>query len=321
VTLKAQITGGYQPGLGHLFVVTRYTFSAQASAGGGSSVIKEGTPDATVSWIPNLPGSYTLSVTVKQTQGGVVAQATAQAECEVKKVAYQVTLNVSPPSGQAEAPPPTVAKKLIVSASVSPALPNATNAFSFVVQKMNGGVVALNTLRVQRSDASWPADPPQPAEPGLYRIAVQVIGYLTFPQGDVVVAEGQKEINYYEAKPARPFSTIPVSRVDDTATPTPFGWLAPITTRNTTLEVGTKYGSATTTIAGNSINAIVNNPAVRVRNDNSSCAQCHGGVWSRETVCSVVFPHAAGGNMASGYPADQILGSLITNWKGRNCPQ
>src|SRR6266550_7587261 len=140
VALKAQVTGGYQPGLGHLLVVTRYTFTAQAS-GVGSSVIKQDTPDATVSWIPNLPGSYSLSVTVKQqTSGSPLAQATAQAECEVKKVAYQVTLNVSPSSGQAQAPPPSD-KKLIVSASVSPPLANATNAFSFVVQKMNGGVV------------------------------------------------------------------------------------------------------------------------------------------------------------------------------------
>ena len=219
VTLKAQITGGYQPGIRHLLVVTRYTFYAPASTGGGNTILKENTPDPTVAWIPNLPGSHVVSVTVKQSAGSEVVQATAQAQCEVKKVAYQVTLNISPPSGQAEAPPPTDAKKMIVSASVSPALPNATNTFSFVVQKMNSGVVAQHTDRVNRSNQSWPASPAQPADPGMYRIAVQVVGYLTFPSGDVVVAEGQKEVNYYEAKPVRTFSNV-VTHPADTSSPT-----------------------------------------------------------------------------------------------------
>jgi hypothetical protein len=433
VALKAQITGGYQPGPGHLFVVNRYTFSAQ-TLGGASTVIKQDTADATISWIPNVPGSYILSVTAKQLQGSAVAQATAQAECEVKKVAYQVTLNVSPSSGQAQAPPPNVAQRLVVSASVSPSLPNATNAFSFVVQKMNSSVVALTTIRVNRSDQSWPAEPPQPADPGLYRIAVQVVGYVTFPSGDVVVAEGQKEINYYEAKPAKAFSNVivhngdmtmvkpvPASQVSLTVTPLspspstgditmnatvsvpgnpsgvtnkftfsyapsaggqpvsqvltasgasqswilspkpapgtytllanvdtrrttdntqlaqgsaqsanyvvagptyPFGWLFPVTTQNTTLGVGTKYGSASNTIAGNNINDIANKGSIKVRADNTACAQCHGGSFTQSGFCSSASLYLSKGpHSTSGQSVDQILGNLFSDWKGRNCPQ
>ncbi len=434
--LKAQVSGGYvvintQP------VVKRYTFSVDSPV---SSVIKQDTTDATVWWLPKVPGYYSFRVNVKQTLGStVVAEATATTPglCEVKKVTYQVTLNVSPPSGQAEAPPQTVAKRLTLSASVSNPFGNPNNEFRFTVSKMGGGgTVALNTVRTIRSYATWTPDPPQPADPGIYVLAVQVVDLQTSPQGDVVVAEGSNQIIYYEAKPARPFANVivhtgdvtmvrpspasqvsltvnplspspstgditmnatvsvpgnpsgvtnkftfsyvpsaggqPVSQVltpsgasqswilspqpapgtytlvanvetrrttDNTplaqgsaqianyvvAGPTyPFGWIFPVTTQNTTLAVGTPYGSATNSIAGNSINAIANSQQVRVRADNTACASCHGGSFSQSDFCvkganyltDVKAPHAG-----SVQPADQTLSSLFKNWTARNCPQ
>ena len=439
--LRAQITGGYQhaglPGL--LPVMTRYSFYAQL--GSNNIVIKQDTADARVGWVPKLPGFYHINVVVKQTlQGTVVAQAAAEFSgaslCEVKKVMYQVTLNVSPPSGQAEAPPQTAATQLTLSASVSPAFGNGTNEFRFSVAKMGGsGVVAMNTVRTGAFAATCPPlNPPQPAEPGLYRLFVQVVNLQSSPQGDVVAAEGEKEIVYYEAKPARPHGNVllgtlgdptmvkpaPPSQVTLTVTPQspspsagtialtaavavpgnpsgvtnkftfsyapsaggqpvsqilqtsaasqnwtlspqpapgtynlvasvetrrttdntllaqgsgqianyvvagatyPFGWLFPVTTQNTTLAVGTTYGSATNTMAGNSINDIVNTSGVRVRADNTACAQCHGGSFSKDGFCSSASLYLSKGPHAtSGQPADQTLGSLFTNWKGRNCP-
>jgi hypothetical protein len=448
--LRAQITGGYHQGgglQGFLPVVTRYSFYAQ-SAGGPSIVIKQDTPDTRAGWVPKLPGYYAFSVIVKQTQGGGVAQATAELPggllgCEVKKVMYGVTLNVSPPSGQAEAPPQSAAKRLTLSASVSNSFGNPSNDFGFMIRKMGGGggsVVALGSVRTSQYSASWtPLDPPQPADPGLYTVSVTVRAYQTSPQGDVLVAEGMKEINYYEAKaathfgnvnvlkgdptvvkppPAGPSGTPPVSltvtpsspgkmgniamtatlsvpgdpsavtnkftfsyislgyvgqsasyilqtnggslswtlspqpppgrynlvvatetrRFADnallaqasgqianyvvTAEPTlPYGWLFPVTTQNTTLAVGAKYGSATNTIAGNSISEIVNNPGVRVRADNTACAQCHSGPPSKDYQCILAYNYVRfGGPHSTGQPADQTLGSIFADWKGRNCP-
>ena len=438
--LRAQSTGGYSHGgaAGLLQVVTTYSFYAQL--GSTNIVIKQDSTDSRAGWVPKLPGFYHLNVVVKQTIHGTVAgQATAELSgaslCEVKKVAYQATLNVSPASGQAEAPPPTAAKYLTLSASVSPSFGNGTNEFRFSVAKMgSSGVVAMNTVRTTAFAVSWTPNPPLPAEPGLYRLFVQVVNLQGSPQGDVVVAEGEKEIVYYEAKPASAYGNLPLgtrgdltvvkpappSQVTLSVTPQspspstgaiamtaavsvpgnpsgvtnkftfsyapaaggqpvsqvlqtteasknwtlapqpapgtynlitsvetrrtadntllaqgsgqianylvagpmyPFGWLFPVTTQNTTLAVGATYGSATNTIAGNNINDIANTLGVRVRADNSSCAQCHGGSFSKDGLCSSASLYLSRGPHAtSGQAADQTLGSLLANWKGRNCP-
>jgi hypothetical protein len=375
-----------------------------------------------------LPGSYTFTVDVKQTQGGSVAQATAEITCEVKKGTYEVTLNVSPSSGQAQAPPPNDANRLKVSASVSGS--SGTKAFRFVFQKMNSGVVAQDTLSGEYA-ANWMPNPPQPTEPGLYRIAVQVVKV----QGDVVVAEGMKEINYYEVKPAKALFNLPARiGVDVTKTPPPppsatsqvslnvsplspspstspivltaavavpgnpsgvnnkftlsytgpggsasqtfqasgtsqgwtlsppppsgtytltasvetrrtadnivvaqgsaqianyvvagptypYGWLFPVTTQNTSLAVGTPYGSASNMIAGNSINTIVNSQTIRVRADNATCASCHGGSFTQSGFCIKGANYLTKGPHAgSVQPADQTLNSLFSNWIARTCP-
>jgi hypothetical protein len=421
IQLKAQITGGLPADLKG--VSTWYSFYAQS--GDPGIVIKENTRDATVLWVPKLPGYYSFSVNVRQSSvAPQQATAALPGPCEVKKVTYDVTLNVSPSSGQAEAPP-SDAKKLKVSASVSG--PSGTKAFRFVFQKMNSGVVAQDTLYGEYA-ANWTPNPPQPAEPGLYRIAVQVVKV----QGDVVVAEGMKEINYYEVKPARaggvPVSKVigdmtmvkpsPTSQVSLTVTPLPpspstspivltaavavpgnpsgvsnkftfsyagpggsasqtfqasgtsqgwtlspqpppgtynlvasvetrrtadnaplaqgsaqianyvvagatypYGWIFPVTTQNTTLAVGTTYGSATNTIAGNSVNAIVDSAGVRVRADNAACASCHGGSFTQSGFCSAGANYLTKGPHAgSVQPADQTLSNLFKNWIARNCP-
>ncbi|MDQ6800494.1 MAG: hypothetical protein M3041_06615, partial [Acidobacteriota bacterium] len=222
VGLKAKVSGGYvvintQP------VVNHYTFSVDSPT---SAVIKQDTTDPTVWWVPKLPGYYSFSVNVKQFLGStVVAQASGQLPglCEIKKVAYQVTFNVSPPSGQAEAPPPTDAKRLTLSASISNPFGNPTNEFRFSIAKMGAGsVVAFNTVRTNRFDGSWTAsNPPQPADPGLYTLSVQVVALQPSPQGDVVVAEGEKQIVYYEAKPARAFGNVNVRTGDQTMVKVP----------------------------------------------------------------------------------------------------
>jgi hypothetical protein len=177
-----------------------------------------------------------------------------------------------------------------------------TNKFVFSYVPSAGGQSATQTLQTSAASQSWTLSP-QPA-PGTYILSSVVETRRT--ADNALLAQGSGQIANY------------VVTSDPTS---PYGWLFPVTTQNTTLAVGTKYGSATNTIAGNSIKDIVNNPGVRVRADNTACAQCHGGSFSKDGFCSSTSlflskgPHAT-----SGQPADQTLGSLFTNWKGRNCP-
>ncbi len=111
---------------------------------------------------------------------------------------------------------------------------------------------------------------------------------------------------YYVVKPLPPDPT------------TPFGWLHPITTQNTTEPVGTKIGSAEDTIAGNTVKAIVSDANVKVRSNNTACYQCHStGYATKSTFCGVV-PNFV--NNQGTHAADTVLKNLFNNWKGRNCP-
>jgi hypothetical protein len=157
-------------------------------------------------------------------------------------------------------------------------------------------------LPTSGASQSWTLSP-QPT-PGTYTLAVTVETRKTSDNSVVGQASGQIA-NYVVAGPTYPF-----------------GWLFPISTQNTTLAVGTNYGSASNTIAGNNINDIANKASIKVRPDNTACAQCHGGSFTQSGFCSSASLFLSKGpHSTSGQVVDQILGNLFNDWKGRNCPQ
>lgn len=200
VGLKAEAKGG--------LAIGSMTYSYYGRRGTQPSfTIQENSTTPTVWWAPLLPGYYTFGVTARRVQGRpvgrtVIAEANASTPtgCDIKKANAQVTLAVSPPSGQAVAPPQSAAGRLTLQATVAPVLPNATNQFVFTVASSTGGNPVTESIPTNAHSASWtPLNPPQPATPGVYLLRVWVGTYRTAPGGDVLVAEGEKTISGYLA--------------------------------------------------------------------------------------------------------------------------
>jgi len=211
--------------------------------------------------------------------------------------ASQVSLTIDPAS-----PAPSTSQMIVKATVVVPGNPSSVNnTFTIKFVPSVGGQLASyvsdpSPLTYMTVYASVPA-------PGTYTLIATVETRRT--TDNALVAQGSAQIANYVVAGAT----------------YPFGWLFPITTQNTSLGVGTKYGSASNTIAGNNINDIANKAGIKVRADNSACAQCHGGSFTQSGFCSSASLYLSKGpHSTSGQAADQTLGSLFNDWKGRSCP-
>ncbi len=115
--------------------------------------------------------------------------------------------------------------------------------------------------------------------------------------------------------------------VDETESDPGFGWTHPVTPANFGAEAARKLGSAESTIAGNSIRAIVVDTSVRVRADDQACASCHA--WTTEmdraSFCDRVpsfleqpTSRGDGSDPANAKPA--VLKALLSRWHDAGCP-
>jgi hypothetical protein len=119
----------------------------------------------------------------------------------------------------------------------------------------------------------------------------------------------------------------PATGVDSTEAPLGFGWERPITVANFEPEASTKLGSASQTLAGNTLRAIVTDPSVHVRSDDKACTACHDWAASieRDAFCDRVSAFlaqptskATGSDPPNAKP--QILKSLLSMWQTAQCP-
>src|SRR5438067_1460699 len=78
-----------------------------------------------------------------------------------------------------------------------------------------------------------------------------------------------------DASPPSPTWRVARRAMRATASPDSFGWDHAVTTTNFEADAAERLGSATSTIAGNTLAAIVTDPDVRVRGDGKACSACH----------------------------------------------
>lgn len=203
ITLTATVTGGQPPQRG---LVTKYSFYATYSP-----TLQEDGLSRTVVWLPQRPCTCTVQVVVRQFQGNQkVAEANTTIGYSVVPLASKVTLQVSPPSGQAVAPPPIPAARLTMLASaVLPVLPpniklpgkppsqlgGTRNLFTFSINPGYGSPEIGHFIGTTEPSASWTPDPPQPATPGTYVLKVSV-QTQRLPDYEII-AQGSAEIPNY----------------------------------------------------------------------------------------------------------------------------
>ncbi len=315
ITLTATLP---QPVMASLPGPPRYSFTAVLLPSGQTFVLQNEANQA--KWAPPKGGDYNFRVVVRQ---GLAVEGSATVSNFHVRPSFASTAKIS-----ANPPVMSLPAAFTISAMV-PALPPhllpgaMMNRFwfssvqQFVPQSPQTWQGPIST---ERNTGVWKPH----LAPGLYAIQAYVQTFMY----NVLTAEGFGTTSASPADFYRGYYVVllppgPCPTPTPTADPTqPFGWLTPITTQNSSGQpVATRQGSANCAIAGFSINAIANDPQLRVRTINVSCSNCHIGLMAgnggRDWFCNVLplgFSHTQ--------PPDNeaTLYNLFANWKSRGCP-